>query len=160
MTDLTAILYWERLHVSGNNGASTSAAPKRPVGRKQQRRKENRQVAYARVPVLISTDEMAANGEAPIAGVLTDISPQGIGLISNRSITSGCKVKLVIHAANTARQALEALALWCNPLPISNHIIKSDGSEFWRVGLTIDGKASVNGDDFVASFLRTLQRAS
>ncbi len=109
-----------------------------------------------RYPVLVLTEAMHANGEAPVAGVITDLNRVGAGIISSCPIPAGTRVKIILQSRAELDRELEMTAVWSNPLPSAHRIIKQN-SAFWRCGLVFALDAEQEQKDFILALLKALQ---
>ena len=121
------------------------------------RRKARRKCIFTRYAIMASTPEDQEEGERLAIGILTDIGPDGLGLIMDTSIKSGSKVIVTLHPQTEHERQLFGRVIWQHPLPSANRIIKeaSGASEFFRVGVRLDVD-NEEQNNFIKDLLSTL----
>ncbi|MBI3556928.1 MAG: PilZ domain-containing protein [Deltaproteobacteria bacterium] len=123
---------------------------------KIERRKSRRDIVYMRYPVLVLTESMHEKGEEPVAGVITDLSKAGAGIITSFHIPAGSRVKIILQSRAEFDRELSMTAIWGNLLPSANRIIKATNN-FWRNGLHFASDADQEQQDFITALLKALQ---
>lgn len=123
--------------------SGTVVSAKRSIPRKAERRKQKREIVYTRFVVQVQTKEAREAGEAPLSALLTDISTQGLGLISDRRLDKKTNLIIILHSGTNKEHQIIATAEWSRPLPSAGKVLKGSSNaetkpEYWRVGLSLD----------------------
>lgn len=158
-----------------SNSSTKKKAPPKP-----ERRKTPRNILYTRYPVTV---RLAQESGAPsenhhafeAAGVLTDITRAGMGIIIDRPLITGARISIELSVEHGNKRQLVATVIWKNPLPTTHTVLKEpvpstamaadadpgiefSSLDFWRIGIRLDENVS-GQKEFVETLLAKKRRS-
>ncbi len=125
---------------------------------------KNRRQATRRVVNTRHQVELVISPEEVINGLITDVNPTGIGVISGEKMTSrGIRdavvtIRFLSFDDNQAPPEIKAKVVYGNALPSSSKVINSEGSIRigWRVGLQFIEPATEEEKQRIAELLNSI----